>query len=63
MVPGAYASWSPDGSRIAVLGKYDDGGYLVIVAPDGSDFRVLVRADEDGDLKLADDWQKTLHEV
>ncbi len=55
MVPGAYASWSPDGSRIAVLGKYDDGGYLAIVAPDGSDFRVLVRADEDGDLKLTDD--------
>ena len=55
VVPGAYASWSPDGSRIAVLGKYDDGGYLAIVAPDGSDFRVLVRADEDGDLKLTDD--------
>ena len=55
VVRGVYASWSPDGSRIAVLGKYDDGGYLAIVAPDGSDFRVLVRADEDGDLKLTDD--------
>ena len=54
IVPGAYASWSPDGSRIAVLGKYDDGGYLATVAPDGSDFRVLVKADEDGDLELAD---------
>ena len=55
IVQGAYASWSPDGSRIAVLGKYDDGGYLATVAPDGSDFRVLVKADEDGDLELADD--------
>ena len=54
VVRGAYASWSPDGSRIAVLGKYDDGGYLATVAPDGSDFRVLVKADEDGDLELAD---------
>lgn len=55
VAPGVYASWSPDGSRIAVLGRYDDGGYLATVAPDGSDFRVLVRADEDGDLELADD--------
>ena len=54
VAPGVHASWSPDGSRIAVLGKYDDGGYLATVAPDGSDFRVLVKADEDGDLELAD---------
>ena len=55
VVRGAYASWSPDGSRIAVLGKYDDGGYLATVAPDASDFRVLVNANEDGDLELAKD--------
>ena len=54
VVPGIYASWSPDGTRIAVLGRYDGGGYPATVAPDGSDFRVLVKADEDGDLELAD---------
>ena len=48
---GAYASWSPDGSRIAILGKVDDtGGHLATVAPDGSDLRILVRVKDSGDL-------------
>ena len=56
IAPGAYASWSPDGSRIAIIGMVDgDDGYLATVASDGSDFRVLVNADEDSDPKLADD--------
>ena len=54
VVPGISASWSPDGTRIAVLGRYDGGGYLATVAPDGSDFRVLVNANEDGGVELAD---------
>ena len=53
VVPGIYALWSPDGTRIAVLGRYDGGGYLATVAPDGSDFRVLVNANEDGGVELA----------
>ena len=43
---GTYASWSPDGSRIAVVDDYDsDEGtpFLFTVAADGSDIRVLVR--------------------
>lgn len=56
IAPGAYASWSPDGSRIAVIGRLDeDGSFMATMAPDGTDFRVLVKADDDGDLELADD--------
>ena len=56
VAPGAYASWSPEGGRIAIIGMVGgDDGYLATVGPDGSDFRVLVNADEDGDLELADD--------
>ena len=48
--------WSPDGSRIAVIGRLDeDGSFMATMAPDGTDFRVLVMADDDGDLELADD--------
>ena len=51
---GSYASWSPDGESIAILGKVDDrGGHLATVRSDGSDLRVLVKADEDGDLELS----------
>ena len=51
---GAYASWSPDGSRIAILGTVDDrGGHLATVAPDGSDPRILVMVKDNGDLELA----------
>ena len=56
IAPGAYASWSPDGSRIAVIGRLDeDGSFMATMEPDGTDFRVLVKADDDGDLELADD--------
>ena len=48
---GSFASWSPDGFKIAVIDFADD--YLFTVAPDGSDVRVLVRREEDGDLKAA----------
>ena len=40
-LPGILAAWSPDGSRIALLGSRDS---LATVAPDGSDVRVLVLA-------------------
>ena len=54
---GSQASWSPDGSRIAVIDTSADSesyqeNYLYTMAPDGSDLRVLVRQ-EDGDLKAA----------
>ena len=56
IAPGDYASWSPDGSRIAVIGRLDDdGSFMATMAPDGTDFHVLVKADDDGDLELADD--------
>ena len=41
----ASASWSPDGSRVAVYRKtsFDSNVVLYTIAPDGSDERVLVR--------------------
>ncbi len=51
---GAYASWSPNGSRIAIAGKVDaTGGHLATVARNGSDRRIMVKVDEEGDLELA----------
>ncbi len=50
---GAYASWSPDGSRIAVIDVESSNEYLFTMTPDGSDVRVLVRREADGDLKAA----------
>ncbi len=58
------ASWSPDGSRIAVhvpVGgyasspryKYHVSGVLYTMASDGSDIRVLVEQDEEGNLTAA----------
>lgn len=48
--PGAYAGWSPDGSRIAVLLHGEvDGVKLFTMNPDGSDRRVLVRWDNQAD--------------
>ena len=49
---GTYASWSPDGSRIAVITEFSDS-YLYTMAPDGSDVWVLARREDDGDLKAA----------
>ena len=42
-----YASWSPDGSRIAVhyLGN---GGSVFTISPDGSDARMLIKPNIDG---------------
>ena len=55
ITPGAYASWSPDGTRIAVIGILDeDGSFLATTAPDGSDLRVLVEVDKEGNLELVD---------
>ena len=41
---GNYASWAPDGKRIAVYssGTVGDGGHLVTVAEDGSDTKILL---------------------
>ena len=49
---GSGASWSPDGSRIAIVGRpdRDSNHVLYTIAPDGSDQRMLVRREEDGDL-------------
>ena len=39
---GAHASWSPDGSRIAIVAMGEEGsGQVYTVAPDGSDRRLL----------------------
>ena len=47
-----YGHWSPDGSRIAVMG--DRGAsYLFSTAPDGSDERALVLRYTDGSLRAA----------
>ena len=64
LAQGAYASWSPDGSRIALVerhqgftreGRYAGpvGRFVFTVAPDGSDIRVLVTIDEEGELSAA----------
>ena len=46
---GVFASWAPDGSRIAVIDFSDE--YLFTVTPDGTERQVLVRRDDDGELK------------
>ena len=48
---GLYASWSPDGSRIAVMDR-PSGNYISTISLDGSDVRVLVWKGEDGNLKV-----------
>ena len=52
---GWLASYSPDGSRIAVIDPPPSGSgdYMYTIAPDGSDRRVLVRRDANGELKAA----------
>ena len=45
-----FASWSPDGSEIAILDEYPDSAYaLMTVKTDGSGLRPLVIRNEDGD--------------
>ena len=46
-----HASWSPDGSRIAVSNPWMTV-VLYTMAPDGSDVRALLRRSEDGSLEL-----------
>ena len=48
----SHASWSPDGSRIAVASD-ESSSYLSTVAPDGTDARVLVTVDNGGNLRAA----------
>ena len=50
---GNYATWLPDGARIAVLGSAEPGTALYTMAPDGSDVRILVREYEEGILGAA----------
>ena len=45
---GSYASWSPDGSKIANLAPYGSDVVLSTMSPDGTDVRVLVRVRDDG---------------
>ena len=46
---GSHASWSPDGSKIAVFNEYAPtrAAVLSTIAADGSDMRILVRRDGD----------------
>ena len=38
-----FASWSPDGSRIAILDEFPDRQHVLLTAkPDGTDLKVLV---------------------
>ena len=49
----SYASWSPDGSEIAMASRTPNGAlsvYLAVTAPEGSDKRLLVIKKENGDL-------------
>ena len=50
---GNYATWSPDGARIAGLGSAEPGTALYTMAPDGSDVRILVKEYEGGILGAA----------
>ncbi len=54
-LPAILAAWSPDGSRIALLGSL---GSLATVAPDGSDVQILVVQDAEGRLQSADDLRQ-----
>ena len=52
--PPVFASWSPDGKRIAILhGHPDSRTVLFTISPDGSDHRILIRRATDGSLQPA----------
>ena len=56
---GDYASWSPDGSRIAVIersSKY----YLSTRPPEGPDALLLVTQDQDGNFKASNPNQRCI---
>ena len=59
LVGGTMASWSPDGSRIAVLDIYGRESYLYTVSPDGSAPQVLV-TDVDGKLRASNESERCL---
>ena len=51
-----YASWSPDGSKMAVAYQTPNDAlsvHLAVIAPDGSDKRLLVIKEVDGSLRAA----------
>ena len=51
---GGHASWSPDGSRIAVYaGDHSNDSILYTVGPDGLDSQILVALGDDGNLAAA----------
>ena len=50
---GQYASWSPDGSKIAILNPNKPGVVLAWMPRDGGEFRDLVIEDAKGRLKAA----------
>ena len=54
IVDGSYASWSPDGSRIAVLSASSED-YLFTVDPEGKNRLVLLTINEDLELKTANE--------
>ena len=62
---GLDASWSPDGSRIAVIDSSSPDEYplysidkLYTMATDGTDIQVIVERDEDGELRAVNQVEK-----
>ena len=55
---GDYASWSPDGSRIAVIERLSN--YLSTRPPEGPDALVLVTQDQDGNFKASNPDQRCI---
>ena len=65
-LPGLDASWSPDGSRIAVIDSSSPHEYplyrierVYTMAPDGTDIQVIVERDEDGELRAVNQVEKS----
>ena len=63
--PGLDASWSPDGSRIAVIDSSFPHEYplyrvdrLYTMSPDGTDIQVIVERAEDGELRAVNQVEK-----
>ena len=63
--PGLDASWSPDGSRIAVIDSSSPHEYplyrierVYTMAPDGTDIQWIVERDEDGELRAVNQVEK-----
>ena len=56
---GDYASWSPDGSRIAVIERLSNY-YLSTRPPEGPDALLLVTQDQDGNFKFSNPNQRCI---